>query len=907
MESRFVPGQRVLNEAEPDLGLGLVEEVPDARTVVVRFPATAQVRRYRLQSAPLRPVVLRAGQEAVARDGRRFRIESVEVREGLRTYLGDGEVLSESDLEDRIPLADALDRLRAGHLGFPGDLDLRREGWEIRSALLATRTRGLGSARVRLLDHQLDLAHRVSRMEAPRVLLADEVGLGKTIEAGLIFSALRALGRAGRVLIVVPESLVHQWLAEMVRRFHELFSVVGMSALGEARVFSSARRVLVPLGALQAGLLDEACRHRWDLLIVDEAHHLRLGQPSYAAIEKLAARSRGLLLLTGTPTRGGLENEFGLLHLVDPGRFPDLDSHLRERPQWKAAAQAARDLQSLQETTDPEHRESVLRALEHLYPQDRSFLEALEDFRSGRESGVQSLIEALIDRHGPGRVLFRNRRERLAGLFPGRHLHPVPLPRTSPGEEDPRLAWLCSFLDAHPEEKVLLIARRGATVLDLQESLRLRRGARAAVFHEGLPLVERDRQAAWFADPEGAQILLASEIGSEGRNFQFAHHLVMWDIPLHPDLIEQRIGRLDRIGQEKPVEIHALFREGLPEERLFRWHHEAVGSFVGPVEGSDEILHAVEPRQNLMGPGFPDFLERTRRLVQEHRDLARQNVDLLVDLNSFREAEGRALREEIEATGAASRLEEYLGMALERFGVQDEETATPGLYRIRPGQMMFVDSLPGLREDGMLATFSRHQALDREDLEYLTPDHPLVDGVLSMLLDGAEGSASAVRWRGAPAAGLVVQGLFLMEAIGPPRLELQRYLPPTPLLVSVDLAGRAWSGGLPGAHALERLQAPTVGALSARLGDRLEALVERAGALAVERSRAWREAALEKARRALGQEQARLEELHRVNPAVPAEEVQAHRARASAVLKALNQAVPRLDSLRLVLLEPGTS
>jgi ATP-dependent helicase HepA len=146
-----------------------------------------------------------------------------------------------------------------------------------------------------------------------------------------------------------------------------------------------------------------------------------------------------------------------------------------------------------------------------------------------------------------------------------------------------------------------------------------------------------------------------------------------------------------------------------------------------------------------------------------------------------------------------------------------------------------------------------------------------------------------------------------MEAIGPPRLELQRYLPPTPLLVSVDLAGRAWSGALPGAHALERLQAPTVGALSARLGPRLETLVEKAGALAVERSGAWRQAALEKARRALGQEQARLEELHRVNPAVPVGEVQAHRARVGAVLKALNQAAPRLDSLRLVLLEPATS
>ena len=898
----FVLGQRVVNEAEPDLGLGVVAEIPDARTVVVRFPATAQARRYRLESAPLRRLVLRPGQEAVGREGARFRIEAVQVREGLRVYSGGGETLVETDLEDRIPLSDAVDRLRAGHLGFPGDLELRRQGWEIRAALLGTRTRGLGSARVRLLDHQLYLAHRVSRMERPRVLLADEVGLGKTIEAGLIFSALRALGRAGRVLIVVPESLVHQWLAEMVRRFHELFSVVGSTALGEKRPLASARRALVPLGALKLGLLEEACRYRWDLVIVDEAHHLHRDPPAYQAVEELAARSRGLLLLTGTPTRGGLESEFGLLRLVDPDRYPDFPSYLAERPQWRAVARAARDLHALGGPYREDRHGPLLEALEALYPEDRALGATLEAFRSGLDPTPARILEALVDRHGPGRVLFRNRRPRLAGLFPGRRLHPVPLPADpEPGGEGPRVDWLCAFLDQNPEEKVLLIARRGSTVLELQETLRQRRGARAAVFHEGEPLVERDRQAAWFADPEGAQILLASEIGSEGRNFQFAHHLVFWDLPLHPDLVEQRIGRLDRIGQERPVEIHLLYTVGGAQERLFRWHREALGSFEGPVEGGDEILHAVEARTSLVGPDFEALLERSRKLAEEHRREARQDVDLLVDLNSFREEEGRALRQEIEALEEASGLEEYLGQALERFGVQDEDLATPGLHRIRPGELMFVDSLPGLRQDGLLGTFRRRMALDREDLDFLTPDHPLVDGVLSMLLDGPEGTASAVRWKGAPASGLLVQGLFLLEALGPPRLELSRYLAPTPLLVTVDLAGRAWEGELP--PDLERLQAPTVGALTARLGERLEALVQRVADLAGGISVPLRQAALEQARKALGEEQLRLEELSRVNPAVPAEELSAHRARMGSALKALTEATPRLDSLRLVLLE----
>ena len=186
---------------------------------------------------------------------------------------------------------------------------------------------------------------------------------------------------------------------------------------------------------------------------------------------------------------------------------------------------------------------------------------------------------------------------------------------------------------------------------------------------------------------------------------------------------------------------------------------------------------------------------------------------------------------------------------------------------------MFIDSLPGLKEDGMLATFRRALALDREDLEFLSPDHQLVDGTLSMLLDGAQG------------------------------LELHRYLAPTPLLVTVDLAGRPWEGELPPPHRLERLLAPTVAALTARLGDRLEALVERAEREAITRAAPLAAAALAEAGSRLREEQDRFEELRRVNPAVSAREVQSHRSRMGAVLKALQEASPRLDALRLVLME----
>lgn len=118
-------------------------------------------------------------------------------------------------------------------------------------------------------------------------------------------------------------------------------------------------------------------------------------------------------------------------------------------------------------------------------------------------------------------------------------------------------------LTSHRSQKVLVICAKAATALQLEQVLREREGIRAAVFHEGMSIIERDRAAARFAEEDtGAQVLLCSEIGSEGRNFQFASNLVMFDLPFNPDLLEQRIGRLDRIGRAHDIQIHVpIWRE----------------------------------------------------------------------------------------------------------------------------------------------------------------------------------------------------------------------------------------------------------------------------------------------------------------------------------------------------------
>lgn len=124
-------------------------------------------------------------------------------------------------------------------------------------------------------------------------------------------------------------------------------------------------------------------------------------------------------------------------------------------------------------------------------------------------------------------------------------------------ENDPRVTWLTDKIKELYPKKILIICAKANTAIALDQHLKLKMGIRCTSFHEGLSIIERDRAAAYFAEQEnGAQALVCSEIGSEGRNFQFAHHLVLFDLPLNPDLVEQRIGRLDRIGQRHTIMIH---------------------------------------------------------------------------------------------------------------------------------------------------------------------------------------------------------------------------------------------------------------------------------------------------------------------------------------------------------------
>ena len=638
----FIPGQRCISDAESQMGLGTILKV-EQRTVTVVFMSTGDTRIYARETAPLTRVQFGVGDSVRTGLGVSVAVDEVIERGGLLTYIGRDESgrrhqVPEADLDNFLQLDRPAERLFNGQIDAHAWFELRYQTLLELNHLGHSDLYGLAGCRTSLIPHQLYIAHEVAHRYAPRVLLADEVGLGKTIEAGLILHHQLLTERAHRVLILVPETLVHQWLVEMLRRFNLHFRIFDETRLEDLlgsdddiaepgdrssadNPFSDEQLVLCSIEFLAANpaWFAQCLEAQWDMLVVDEAHHLEWSPEhasvEYRLVEKLAARTAGVLLLTATPEQLGKASHFARLRLLDPERFPDFDAFVEEEQHYEPIARVVEDLlenRSLDEADTALLRNTIDEG-DNQVLLDRLGLngQAPPGSRPQDHAARIELVEHLLDRHGTGRVLFRNTRAAVKG-FPERRVfsYPLPLPQSYAHllEElkdvhatlllapellhesvasderwtrfDPRLQWLGQKLEALYPRKVLVIAASSETALDIAWYLKNRTGIHAAVFHEGLSIVERDRAAAFFADMEtGAQVLVCSEIGSEGRNFQFAHHLVLFDLPLNPDLLEQRIGRLDRIGQTETINVHVPYLEGSAQHVIFRWYHEGLSAF----------------------------------------------------------------------------------------------------------------------------------------------------------------------------------------------------------------------------------------------------------------------------------------------------------------------------------------
>ena len=345
-------GQRWVSDTEPELGLGMVLKVGFGR-VEIYFPAAAEHRQYALQAAPLRRVRFQAGDSIKCHDQVQHVVTQVTEENGLVIYHTEDGTFPEALLSDTISFSKPQDRLFAGQIDDPRTYELRLRALERRCELRKSPTRGFAGGRVDLIPHQMAIASEVTGRLLPRVLLADEVGLGKTIEACLILHRLHLTGRASRVLVLVPDALLHQWFVELLRRFNLLFSLfdeercLSIEANEEGgNPFLDSQLVLTSLGLLTASerRVEQALEAGWDLLIVDEAHHLEWtpaeASSAYTLVERLAAQTEGVLLLSATPQQLGAEGHFARLRLLDPDRYSDLAHFVEETAHYEEVAAA---------------------------------------------------------------------------------------------------------------------------------------------------------------------------------------------------------------------------------------------------------------------------------------------------------------------------------------------------------------------------------------------------------------------------------------------------------------------------------------------------------------------------------------------------------------------------------------
>ena len=782
---------------------------------------------------------------------------------GLRRYCiryddGAEDELPESEVRSAPPKPDMLSMLREARTGDAKAFLQRRAALVLDDERRCDALGALFASRVMVKPHQVGVVQRVLSARRPRFVLADEVGLGKTIEAGMIFSALRLAGRARRVLVVAPSHLTVQWLAELFHKFNQLFTLMDADRYAssqkerpEVSPWARFDKVVTSLELLSRGEEHRAeagdAGAYWDLVIFDEAHHLK-GARAFEAARALAHNSWGLLLLTATPMQLDPAEYHQLLTLIDPATAPTLEGFQARLSRQEELSEAVR---TLREGARPD---PVARKLSQKFPGDPR-LKQLKD--------RDALLSHLAETYSLSDHLVRNRRA-VVGGFADRKLlrHPVvPGPKELEArraavellKEKGQLqgAALSGFLrrmESSPaafvsamrgsrqlltlsgelglpardakydafagvlrgiwaKEKAakVLVFTESRETLDMLQAELGRDGIVALGYHGELPLLDRDRQVARFRDPEGPKVLVCTEVGGEGRNFQFSHHLVNYDLPWSPAVMEQRIGRLDRIGQTEPVQIHVFDAPGTLSADVLAILAGAVGVFGETVGGLDAVLEEVEPRLAELALLSPEERARYRDelalRVREARAQAQRAYDPLLDLRSFDRAAVEELvkraqarmgmeeeGEEGEEEAAPSledglhaisrdldeRLEEAITELAARIGigVDTEEQVDAFQCAFHFGHALNVEALPGIdiqEEKTVLGTFWRDTAVEQEEIEYFATGHPIVEALFGFLRDGPYGRSAArfVEKRG----GQKARGLELLFHVQAPEPE----------------------------------------------------------------------------------------------------------------------------------------
>lgn len=774
---------------------------------------------------------------------------------------------------------DPNELLEAGVIGAGLPYALRLQGLFLKHAYKYDTLSGLSNARIEPALHQVFIAHRVTQKLQPRMILADEVGLGKTIEAGLILKELRARELVTRVLICCPASLQAQWQQELRSKFNEDFEIIdgaGAKFLGRggANPWAKHDNVIcsIPFAAneKQADRIVEA---GWDLVIFDEAHRVRRWLQSakrvsttkaYRLADELKEIVNGLLLLTATPMQLHPYELYSLIELVEPGLVSTFDEYEVKRGYLPQLNDVMKSLKGW-ETLSPADQMSVVDKHAHLLEEIGATGSSEKKIghlsvRSDREE----LMDALARRHPLSGALVRNRKAEIGG-FSRREASLIPvsmeleelelyrdvtayiqqgynraiaaknmavgflmvtyqkmlasssnairqsfikrvqklriqlrLDGPEPSLSDQRaedlrelvelsdaveelegatilnrrairdeiehleclidrlsnvrdskalelLKAVDGLLKAKPAEKLLIFTGFRDTQKYLAFALE-DAGYSVAVFNGGMNLEEKEEAVHRFKT--STQILVSTEAGGEGRNFQFCHLLINYDLPWNPMKVEQRIGRLDRFGQTRPVFIYNLFCEDTVEARVVSVLTQRIGLFEESVGSLDPILGEVEREieQLVMRQAghfdevFEEFEGRLEKRVREAREKERTLSDFVLDRASLRSDEASELLNR-SPLARWNDLQQFVTSNLDYHGGTLKDHSEGGqVISLSPK----LSSKLKIGKSVVRGTFDPAKARQLEDLPFFAFGNDLVDRIVDLSMAG-DGNSTGCR------------------------------------------------------------------------------------------------------------------------------------------------------------------
>lgn len=819
---------------------------------------------------------------------------------GWRVAFGSSVMLLHAD-DLKVAPGSPAEQLAAGLLAPPEDHLLRVQAHYLQHAYRHDPLASLNNARIEPQMHQVFVAHRVARKLRPRMILADEVGLGKTIEAGLIIKELRAREQIERVLIVAPASLTRQWQSELASKFNESFDLIdGVAAahLGKngANPFLAQPNAICSLPfATSKKRFEQVLEGEWDLVVFDEAHRVRRTKQketeAYKLADELKEEVNGLLLLTATPVQLHQYELYSLVQLVEPGLFrneaafesqrqhvPELNRLMQVLEGWETLPAAQRSSSFAEhrarlsrsgcttaaDLDDDERRAQVAEQVIAQHPladvmvrnrkaelglagrrQARTERVALNELEIELYDDVTAYIRDGYDRAKASgnaavgflmvthqkmlassshalRTSFRRRIAALEGKRKSVHaqarLKQVldvdfedPLEASTLSEkleqadvaaatydleireltslaerlDDVRdskmaraVALVNEILSAEPDAKIVVFTQFIETQNFFAKVL-VSHGVGTVTFNGELNAEAKERAIREFR--ERASVLVSTEAGGEGRNLQFARHLVNYDLPWNPMKVEQRIGRLDRIGQRNTVHIYNLVAEGTLEERILDVLNDRIRLFEESVGALDPILGSLEKDIERLAlatsasqgeAAFNLFSQDLDVRLLQARAVEKRLADFVLDRASFRRDQLNELTER-PALASQSDVAAFCQRALDHFGGFLAEHEEGGdTVRLSPR----AASRLGLPRQGYHGVFSAEEALRRDELDFFAFGHDLVDSLVRTAAAGDGAEVGGRRRRSLPEGEWIEVVYEVRSSVGHKRGSLVQHL-----------------------------------------------------------------------------------------------------------------------------------